>query len=133
MRQKGPIRAWHTTDYVASNSTRDFNMAYQWSACSNELLNAHIKYHQNICAYLHQLQQEGPELCEEMPKKPRGNISSLLNPKPSIKLSGRELHEYLRTKMADDADNLKLQWDPTDLTKIRDTLVAGYKVLQRNH
>jgi len=110
-------------------------MSYQWSLRDITLLNAHLKYHQDMGAYLHQLQQEGPELCEEMPKKPRGNISSLLNSEkqPSTKLSGQELHEYLLANMAAEVSNSQLKWEPTDLNKIKDTLVLGYQALQQAH
>ena len=109
-------------------------MAYQWAFRDNEMLNSHIKYHQDMTAYLHQLQAEGPELCEDMPRKPKGNIQSLLGiEKSSTKLAGRELHEYLKTRIDEASTSLEVKWNPEDLTHIKETLVVGYKVLQRHH
>ena len=109
-------------------------MTYQWSARDNAILCSHIKYHQDMSAYLHQLQSEGPELCEDMPIKPKGSIQSLLKiEKTSTKLAGIKLHEYLQTRIDNAAADLEVKWDPADLNRIRDTLVLGYKTLQRHH
>ena len=87
-----------------------------------------------MTAFLNQLQVEGPELCEDMPRKPKGNIQSLLGiEKSSTKLAGRELHEYLKTRIDDDTTTLEVKWNPEDLAHIKETLVFGYKMLQRHH
>ena len=48
-----------------------------------------------MTAYLYQLQLEGLELCEDIPRKPKGNIQLGIE-KSSTKLASRELHEYLK-------------------------------------
>ena len=95
------------------------------------MLNDHIKYHQDMTAYLYQLQLEGPELCEDIPRKPKGNIQLGIE-KSSTKLASRELHEYLKTRI-DEATPIEVKWNPEDLTHIKETLVVGYKALQRHH
>ena len=109
-------------------------MAYKWSARDNTLLDDHLKYHGEMCAYLQQLQSEGPELCEEMPKKPRGNLSSLLNLQKtkSTKLSGKELHEYLMANISTEVSP-QWEWDPNNFTRIKETLVRGYHCLKQAH
>ena len=103
-------------------------MAYQWSSRDNSIINSHIKYQQDMTAFLNQLQVEGPKLCEDIPRKPKGNIQSLLSIEKSFtKLAGRELHEYLKTHIDDDPIPLQVKWNPADLAHIKETLVVGYK------
>ena len=92
-------------------------LVYQWSVRNSDILQNHIcniikiclhgplkKIKEDMSAYLHQLQLEGPDLGEDMPTKPKGNILTLLGKgKQSTKLSGMELHEYLQSHM----DNLE--------------------------
>ena len=87
-----------------------------------------------MTAFLNHLQEEGPELCEDIPRKPKGNIQSLLGiEKSSTKLAGRELHEYLKARIDDDPTPLEVKWNPADLAHIKETLVVGYKKLQQHH
>ena len=68
-----------------------------------------------MTAFLNQLQVEGPELCEDMPRKPKGNIQSLLGiEKSSTKLAGRELHEYLKIRIDDGSTPPEVKWNPED-------------------
>ena len=108
-------------------------MAYQWSSRDSVIINSHIKYHQDMAAFLNQLQLEGPELCGDMPRKPKGNIQSLLGIESSIKLAGRDLHEYLKKRVDDGTTPPEVEWNPEDLAHIKETLVVGYKILQRHH
>ena len=109
-------------------------MAHQWAVRGSVILTNHIQYHHDMQAYLHHLQSEGPDLCEDMPRKPKGNIQSLLGTeKSTTKLAGRELHEYLITHIDDATADLQVRWNPEDLDHIKDTLVMGYKTLQRHN
>ena len=135
------LRSTLQNNHLYSNSiliwtrTQFVKMAYQWSTPNSTILREHLKYHEDMLAYLQQLQSEGPELSEDMPRKPKWSIQSLLGiKKSSTKLAGMKLHEYLLTCI-DSAvcQDLQRKWNPADLRHIRDTLVVGYKALQRHH
>ena len=107
---------------------------YEWhDVRDKDILVSHLRYYEDMVIYLSWLLQDGPETDKEIPTKPKGSIQAVLGKaKPTTKLSGEELHNYLEKHIANNSDDLlEVKWSPTNLESVKDTLVHGFKTLKR--
>ena len=107
---------------------------YNWSEAELKIIDEHNVYHYEMTMYTDELRHNGPYA--NPPKKPKSNLNSIFKKTKKPKLSGLQLHEYLKKNVTnvEQINCPKVDEEKQNIANLEQTtqhLKNGYQLLKQ--